>query len=356
MNFPISLESCLKAEWDNLGEVLFCERIQSIMRERAKGDLDQYLRRHKLKGHYDRAATWKTGKVKSLTQMAHCLRSMGISVNVETRYPPWNRVKPGSTVVVLVGVRYVSISKVSDLMEQRAVGARDMEALVELMNFLQGPAQTNCQVQLQLIPPKLSPEQAEVRLALLRQNRRDVEAIIVLGSPVANPIADYIAKEILNGDPPTELTAKFRWPFKTTGSLLSESRAYSPDKVGLARTQCNQVFPRILDDQVMQSLHGTGDESFPDCGLLMLDTRRTPMLILAAGHGGCGTKACIRALTNQQHIAELLKESEAEGAVNSRRLCEVITVNRTAPRNPRTDDMEIENCRFAFDNVRIVWP
>ena len=64
--------------------------------------------------------------------------------------------------------------------------------------------------------------------------------------------------------------------------------------------------PRTHDDEVLRRHLAGKPGPFPDCGILMMSCNKPPFLIVAAGHGGCGTKACVRALGAQEEISERL--------------------------------------------------
>ncbi len=94
------------------------------------------------------------------------------------------------------------------------------------------------------------------------------------------------------------------------------------------------------DDEVLKAHRAEKRRPFPDCGILMLDCRANRFLIVAAGHGGCGTKAWVRALSNQEEIARRLADSNQNAF-------EVIVARRTwsdarrANSGSPTDNLEL---------------
>lgn len=310
----------LKAAEQEYGMAAVFEMVKEAMIEKVTPEsLDAFFKRDgSLRGAYDRARNPATESEARFHNLASCIRKMGLEFTVDTRHAPWNRFNNGSTVVVVIGVRRVTIEEVSVEMKQKAVGARDMESLIDLTNLFGNEFRTGCKIELQLLPPGMSSLEAETLLSELRQ-RKDLGAIAVLGSPVTNRMCDPMARSILEQRKPPAL---FRWSHTRGDSTLSDPKSCQPGEEGI-RTNGVKVtdFPRAHDDEVLR-LHRAGRRGpFPDCGILMMDCRVHPYLILAAGHGGCGTKACVRALGDQEEIAKRLSRS-------GHKLFEVIVANR----------------------------
>jgi hypothetical protein len=304
----VKLETLLKAAIEQQGDHAVIEMVQDAMRQKvAPASLDSFLRREGApRRAYESATNPETEPTTRLRNLATCIRKMGLEFRVDTRHFPWSGLAKGSTVAVVIGIRRVTIKEVSSEMKQRAVGARDMESLVELSNLLIGTFQTGGRVELHLLAPDMTLQDAGTELGKLRQ-RKEVGAIVVLGSPVTNRLCDPLARTILGSEKPRAL---FRWSHHRPASLLSEPEACKPEEEGICVLQPDAAFyARMPDDEVLRRYRAGDRGPFPDCGILMIDCRVRPYLILAAGHGGCGTKACVRALSDQEEIEKMLDSS-----------------------------------------------
>lgn len=304
----IDLELLLQAVEQKLGLKALFELVQKGMRAKVSPEtLEAFLERSvPLRGAYELARNQKKPKELRLRNLAKCIRSLGLEFVADTRLSPWNQFVPGSTVVVFIGIRQVSIREVSAKVKQRAVGARDVESLIELSNLLGSQLRTSFKLEPHLVAPDVSDEEADALVYRTRE-RKDVGAIFVLGSPVTNRMCDSVARAILGQEMPK---ARFRWSHEQCSSVLSEANPCARDEEGIATVGVRGTqFPRMHDDEVHQAHLDGRRPPFPDCGILMLDCRSTPFLIVAAGHGGCGTKACVRALSDQEQIAQRLANS-----------------------------------------------
>jgi hypothetical protein len=74
----------------------------------------------------------------------------------------------------------------------------------------------------------------------------------------------------------------------------------------------------------------------------MFDCREKPFKILSAGHGGCGTVACVEALEKQEEIARLLK-------LGKNCASSIVTVKRKKPdgSRPEVDDLFVDSWDFV---------
>lgn len=117
-------------------------------------------------------------------------------------------------------------------------------------------------------------------------------------------------------------------------------------------------YRRIPDDLVLQA-DGLNPR-FEDCGIFALDCRRRPFLLVCAGHGGCGTLACVRQLRDVEPIEELLEASResAEDAAavspGADRVFAVVAANRrrrstgSTSRPYAIDDLELESFKIVW--------
>lgn len=92
----------------------------------------------------------------------------------------------------------------------------------------------------------------------------------------------------------------------------------------------------------------------------MMDVRRRPWLMMAAGHGGFGTLGCIDQLKDEQRISRLVGASWNPKLTNlpdrpaaRDRLFAVVTVDRTAEDEAfDLDKSKMTSRRIAFATLR----
>ncbi|MBP7933146.1 MAG: hypothetical protein KA354_00745 [Phycisphaerae bacterium] len=284
-------------------------------REAGFDNIDHYLDHMQLRGEYRRAVSLTARTVTDIDRLVHFIRRLPVPVEaifqVSPRLPPWETWEQGSVFAVVVGERQVLIPEVAGDLPQRAVGARDAEALAELVHGLSG-FRIECRVELHLLPSELPEERAQARLDDLRK-RPEVGAVVVLGSPVVNPMADPIARIMLDNRPSGELPARFRWSIKLPKMpYLSEPLPCAPNEQGIVlkghglTTYRRDSAPAIAH-AIAKDPHP--HKTFDDCSILILDVRTRPLLVLCAGHGGWGTIVAVRALKHQYHIEERIRHS-----------------------------------------------
>ena len=346
----VKLETLLKASVEEDGVETVIRQVQDAMRKKvAPATLDAWFRGHgALRGAYERAINPATEAAARIHNLASCIRKMKLDLTVDTRPFPWSELNQGSTVAVVIGVRRVTIKEVSSEMKQRAVGARDIESLIELSNLLSTTFQTGCRLEPCLLPPDMTPATAEATLGKLRE-RKDLGAIFVLGSPVTNRLCDPVARAILGSEKPHAL---FRWSHRRAGSFLSAPEVCKPDEEGIRTFGAGaSFFPRMPDDEVLRQYRAGHRGPFADCGILMMDCRTKPYLIVAAGHGGCGTKACVRALGAQEEIENSLSCNQSFSVVirAARQWTDDHDVNSASP----TDNLDlppVKGWSFEWDD------
>ena len=125
-------------------------------------------------------------KIKDPKSLVKFLRLLKPTIEIDARTEPWDRWRAGSKVIVLVGVRHVSIPKVSTV-NQRAVGARDSQAFAELSKILYKDLGLDCEVVLQHVPANLPKGDSSVLLEELLTKSPDVGMVGALGSPIEIP-------------------------------------------------------------------------------------------------------------------------------------------------------------------------
>lgn len=126
-----------------------------------------------------------------------------------------------------------------------------------------------------------------------------------------------------------------------------------------------QFFPRVTDKKIVA---GQKDHLL-DCGVLAIDIRKNrsarpggnrsePILILAAGHGGSGTRACVKALRETSIIEKRMGIAMADQDFHSapdRFVLIVIAERERRGRGRALDDVALKEqrkesgYRFAFD-------
>jgi hypothetical protein len=361
MSIKLPIERVLEIERARLGDESLVEKIHaSVMRHLRGESLKTRLESDQtLKNLYQEAVAWSDGKVKSLPTLAKFLRGIGLAFSPDIRPPPWENVPAEAIVHVVVGVRHVKVEEMSQTMLQRAVGARDMEAVVKLTSFLQSDAIGPCRVQLHLVPAKEPHDTARNRLLMLRSGG-NTAAVIVIGSPVVNPMADCIAEAILDAPGEcAEAPATFRWAKGRRASTLSESKDYPAKQQGIGiRTARGLFFPRTSDDEVSRLVARGKQGPFPDCGILMVDCRRLPLLVLAAGHGGCGTAACVQVLAEQEQVAEIIEASrraQPKAALGKNRLIAIVIAQRNSASVRPKARLTVDDLVLVKGSERIAW-
>ena len=115
------------------------------------------------------------------------VRELRLPLGVDYRCPPWDRLPPGATVAVVVGARHVVVPETAHEVRQRAVGARDVDALTFLVGLAQRELHLDCRFALHSAPTDLSPDRAAGLLERLRR-QPGVGAVVVLGSPLVNAL------------------------------------------------------------------------------------------------------------------------------------------------------------------------
>jgi|SRR5579884_3428 len=317
---------------------------------------DDYLNDVKrgLADKYKRAVNVTAGEIKNVRQLVECWRVTGLPLEFDFRFQvsPWVRWVPGSDFIIVYGERKVQIPQVSSKMSQRAVGARDAEAIAFLVDNVRSELQIDCRVDLYPLPADLPADKASKELSNLLGRTKQGGAVVVIGSPIVNPLADPIAEMITDknarGQDKNErnLPGKFRWRSARMDSYLSDVGKY-PGEEGIFIRNANIMCSREADDDVFDELTRVPRRrrTFHDCGMLLMDCRQKDFLILCAGHGGCGTLGCVYALVDQQ------EEIATRLATEDDRMFAVVRVKRE---KCLPTPAEIDDLRPVRDEVELI--
>jgi hypothetical protein len=216
-----------------------------------------FLDRLKIRGHWQRAIVGK--EIKSPMDLATVIRVAELSVVIDTRQP-WHLVKRGDEIAVVLGVRVVDIPEVSRDVRQRGVGMRDTQAQAALANVCRRLG-LEADLMPHLVPCDRPASEAEEDFDKLCTDP-NVGAVVVLGSPVVNPLAEVLTAQALGGEPSP---AQFLWGFDPGhDSLLSVPRKVQPHEEGIIISGSKNFFPRTRDDDILRTLGAEGRGSFPE--------------------------------------------------------------------------------------------
>lgn len=272
------------------------------------------------------------GETVDPTSLASIIRRLGIHLDdlLETNplLDPWCRIRPPFVVACAVGERRVH-TEMSKQVVQRAIGIRDAQAFASLTAFFEQHPRIECHVELHTV----GPEAGEAFLERM-EKRADVKVVLAIGSDAVNPATGVIAKHILDGA--ENLPARFRWPPGIKGGYLSEPCSEEHEQ-GIIRSRSG-LLPRISDDEISRQAKSRKEQSYADCGMLLVDQRKAgevdrKVLIVAAGHGGCGTWAAALQLQQEDVVHQWLQERDWLGVD---RFWKLLSVDRRRPKNRRT--------------------
>jgi hypothetical protein len=280
----------------------------------------------------------RNNRINDPRRLVKFLRLLRPSIVLDSQMEPWNHWRPGSRVIAYVGERDVAIPKVSAKVDQRVVGARDSQSFAELAKILYRDLGLDCEVVLEHAPRLANDRYA----AFLRDqlNEPGVGMICVLGSPVVNPLANPAAREIFR-DTREDFLPRFRWGCTASPDNFLADRNYrartdqwSPVEEGVSLPNYRNLatpYPRVGDDLVLAQME-KGATDFPDAGIFMMDCTHPAILLLCAGHGGCGTLGCVSQLRETELIDDALELSRTRkiepGDTKPGRFVGVVTVNR----------------------------
>lgn len=314
--------------------------VEKAMRAAGIGRINDFLDLRGVRRPYRNAI-----KTLDLLALEQVLRQLDVRaedlIQFETRCAPWDLEHWNSgamTVAVVLGSRpWAGRSQ----LHHYGVGVHDAEALAHLEKILRLRAGIQFRMEVIAVRTDMSSEEAGERLDQLRR-RQDVGAVVILGSEIANPFTRPAAAWMFADTDAGQIPARFRWSFEWTDGtpVLSDPRAFPASGEGLVLTRGDRVLPRTPDGEIFANLERATNLTFPDCGLLAMDHREDPLLILCAGHGGCGTVASVMGLSQLEYVERrLLEASKARSWSGNQRVFEPIWVRRRKPTSAPSDDM-----------------
>jgi hypothetical protein len=321
-------------------------------------DKEGFLDKHYgVRGRLERGlAALEKAEPKHFEDLAWCLRRMGMPasmiVDFSKHMAPWDTFPDGAEVVVVVGTRHVTIPEIKGGFQAPGMGPRDFAAAGDLEEILLSHAEIRHQLRFHRLPPRLSRREAEAEFEALIKPE-GVGMIAVIGSPVVNPMSDVAARRILPDCAPEDLPLRFRLSsdLKLADDFLVDPRRCRSDKEGVYGRYPSHVYPRIRDADVMaQIARGAGPAQFPDAAILALRAGTRPIILVAAGHGGCATEAAIRALADTRYIEASLRKA-VEFGLPENCFFQPVVVSRRKPTREQIDDFEF---RFPQD-VSFPW-
>lgn len=300
--------------------------------------MDDFLNAYGIRGRYRKAIKLRSFKIPDVERLAQCLRRIKMPsemiVDFEQRFVPWDSWAPGARAVAVLGERNVVTRDAPGGIRSKVLGARDGEALGRLGRILQTKAEVDYDADRESVPSDLDRRAAEAHLDDLCK-KTPGGAVIVIGSPLRNPIADPIARRIMRDDSPEDLPARFRWhfPFQKKDHYLVEPAVCLPSEAGIRqRGHGATTFPRTTDEHIMKEAGargalGTGERLGPydDAGMVLMDCAHDPVLILCAGHGGSATVAAVLALGETMYTERCLT-AENDG-LGYGRMFQVVTTD-----------------------------
>jgi hypothetical protein len=189
-------------EWAirSLGEEEFVQALDMEYQAKRKGggqaalSLDLARKPNSLRGLWDRAVTVNSGRIArtptgaiDFAPLVRFLTAMQPFMEICARPQPWQRWHDGDEVLAVLGERDVHIDEVSQKVKQRAVGARDVQTIALLAETCYARLQLDCRLTTHHVPAKLSADRSVAKLEELR-SRRNLGMIVVIGSPVSNPL------------------------------------------------------------------------------------------------------------------------------------------------------------------------
>ena len=281
---------------------------------------------------------------------------------------PFNNFAPGKVVHVCIakriGQNVEGQSSPSEGNWKRSVyGSRDVQSLVDLVDVLGHKLRLDYELDLVPVAPvseegrmpawNTAMEEAERELAKLLADSR-TGAIIALGSGPHNVMSNVLAKRIFE-DFGEDLPVRFRWTSKKsnwreTVDFLRETKDLRKELIqyeaGLWYLLDGQrrFLPRDTDGDVRKLIGTKGNQRrfFSDCGMLAIDARRKIPLVLASGHGGNATRACVQALARTDAI------SDGMGALKKGRFVSALHVTREKGPNEAIDDLALPEKRRGW--------
>jgi hypothetical protein len=313
--------TCFKA-WFEDEKAQSCNQEDYLNRLKARGKLrsiESACKRSEAKGGECRV---------TVKQLAEFIRAAGMPVwalfSKRNEAPiPFDKLTPGKIVYICVAKR-MALNKEGESpragWERPVYGARDVQSLVDLVDVLGQRMRVDFQLKLIPIEPTPEDDKAGLKTAMMEMEKelarlmhsRGTGAIVSLGSGPHNMMSNAMAKRIFDNSR-KDLPVYFRWAVDNRKKVdfLDDTGVFGSDL-----TKCTAGLWYLYDGQ-WRFLQRTNDEAivkvfkgrqkqrryFFDCGMLAIDTRKRVPLVLACGHGGNATRACVQAIVRRDLIA-----------------------------------------------------
>jgi len=326
------------------------------------GQRRDFLRYKKLDGQLGKAMGKQ--RVLDAKALAHVLQRLQIRgeelFTFQENRAPWDAWEAGRKVVIVIGGKFAKLreSNLSNLV----VGGQDAGALRVIEHALRCDAGIEYASETISLSPATTSTEAEKRLRKLLRDK-EVGAVIVLGSECVNPLAAPVARRIFGGMNPRDMPVHFRWSYPTAieNPFLASVKVCAPDKEGIALSHAEEwpSLARDNDGEVERAIEKGRRGPFRDCGVLAMSAQEEKILVLCAGHGGCGTTAAVHGLSRVDYIEKRLLESatlpKAERYLPPGTILEPIWVRRFKKSLKHIDDFEFDEVygsgwKFYFDD------
>jgi hypothetical protein len=169
MKFPLN-EKFLRWALDTVGEEEFARQMERDYRTMCGVESQESLsealglRPNSLRGQWDRLLEIKAKKIArtaadeiNIPLLLDFLTLVKFPMEICAKPRPWDGWQDGDQVVAVIGERYVRIDEVSRTVRQRAVGARDAEALALLSGACYGQLKLNADIGICHVSSRLPP-------------------------------------------------------------------------------------------------------------------------------------------------------------------------------------------------------
>lgn len=283
---------------------------------------------------------------------------------------PFERFRQGSTVTVFVAKRLTqNLGGQASLAgwPRAGHGSRDVLAVADLINVLGRDLRLEYELDLVPVAPAALYESGQAHKEdsaedLLEKHLRKKRtgAVVSIGSGPHNLVSNEVAKRIFN-DCGDRLPVRFRWnnderrriDFLNETEWLSKQLQDQESGIwylsGAVPHFLFRETDRLVRDHLKDAKAGKR-KYFYDCGMLAIDFRGTVPIILAAGHGGNATRACVQALSQTDVLTALAEKSSMEG-----RLVGCLIVARSITAGSQLDSLCLPQRRgwYVFDQGNI---
>jgi len=345
----LAVEECF-TPWLKREKGCLASNVQRYLNEHTAGDLHNKIKKA--------AADPLAGKQLTVAEVAEFLRRVRMRPEVligeiGSRAPfPFQKFREGSIVKVFIAKRMANNLGGQGLeagWPRASHGSRDVLAVADLINVLGRDLQLEYELDLVAVPPVTNSKPGQKSPEEILEGHIEAKgtgAIVSLGSGPHNQISNAIAKIIFN-DCENGLPVQFRWTDKERkqSDFLDDTADFGrqlPDhKAGIWHVQGEEA--NFLDretDKFVRVYCADGNNHnrthFYDCGMLAIDVRHRVPLILAAGHGGNATRACIQALGYTGLINKAMDAFPMEG-----RFVGCLVVSRTKASTEVIDDLTL---------------